>query len=47
MIEALATDARRQPYRITSAGTAALGEHLDALERISSVGRTRLGFAGA
>jgi DNA-binding PadR family transcriptional regulator len=47
MIEALPADARRQPYRITSAGAVALGEHLDALERISSVGRLRLGFGGA
>jgi len=47
MIEALPVDARRQPYRITSGGALALGEHLDALERISSVGRLRLGFGGA
>jgi DNA-binding PadR family transcriptional regulator len=47
MIDALPADARRQPYRITPAGAAALAEHLDALERISSVGRLRLGFGGA
>ena len=47
MIEALPADARRQPYRITQEGAAALGEHLDALERISTVGRLRLGFLWA
>ena len=47
MIEALPADARRQPYRITPAGAAALAEHLDAVDRISSLGRLRLGFGGA
>ena len=46
LIEALPTDSRRQPYRMTAAGATALGEHLDALERISSVGRLRLGLVG-
>ena len=46
LIEALPTDARRQPYRMTPTGATALGEHLDALERISTVGRLRLGLVG-
>jgi DNA-binding PadR family transcriptional regulator len=47
LIEALPTDDRRQPYRITSSGAAALSAHLDALERISIVGRLRLGFGSS
>ncbi len=47
LIEALPVDDRRQPYRMTPAGAAALSAHLDSLERISSVGRLRLGFGGA
>jgi len=46
LIEALPSDERRQPYRITLAGRAALVAHLDALERISTAGRLRLGFRG-
>jgi DNA-binding PadR family transcriptional regulator len=46
LIEALPSDDRRQPYRMTVAGAAALGAHLDALERISTVGRLRVGFGG-
>lgn len=46
LIEALPSDDRRQPYRITDTGTSALLTHLDALERISAVGRLRLGFGG-
>ena len=47
LIEALPVDDRRQPYRMTPAGATALSAHLDSLERISSVGRLRLGFGGA
>lgn len=47
LIEALPADDRRQPYRITSSGAAALSAHLDALERISTVGRLRLGFGSS
>lgn len=47
LIKALPSDDRRQPYQITEAGTAALGAHLDALERISTVGRLRLGFGAS
>ena len=47
LIEALATEDRRQPYRITAAGVVALRAHLDSIERVSSVGRLRLGLGGA
>jgi DNA-binding PadR family transcriptional regulator len=47
LIEALPNDDRRHPYRITPEGTSALAAHLDALDRISKVGRVRLGFEGA
>ena len=46
LIEALPAEDRRQPYRITSAGVVALRAHLDAIERVSSVGRLRLGLGG-
>jgi DNA-binding PadR family transcriptional regulator len=44
LIEALPADERRHPYRITSAGVVALRDHLDSLERVSAVGRLRLGL---
>ena len=47
LIEALAAEDRRQPYRITAAGGVALRAHLDSIERVSSVGRLRLGLGGA
>ena len=46
LIEALPADERRQPYRITAAGVVALRAHLDSIERVSSVGRLRLGLEG-
>jgi DNA-binding PadR family transcriptional regulator len=46
LIEALPAEDRRQPYRITAAGVAALRAHLDSIERVSSVGRLRLGLGG-
>jgi DNA-binding PadR family transcriptional regulator len=46
LIEALPAEERRHPYRITSAGVVALGDHLDSLERVSAVGRLRLGLSG-
>ena len=46
LIEALPADERRQPYRITAAGVVALRAHLDSIERVSSVGRLRLGLGG-
>lgn len=44
LIEALPAEDRRQPYRITAAGVVALRAHLDSLERVTSVGRLRLGL---
>jgi len=44
LIEALPAEDRRQPYRITAAGVVALRAHLDSIERVSSVGRLRLGL---
>jgi DNA-binding PadR family transcriptional regulator len=46
LIEALPAQDRRQPYRITAAGAVALRAHLDSIERVSSVGRLRLGLGG-
>ncbi|MGA2530571.1 MAG: PadR family transcriptional regulator [Acidimicrobiales bacterium] len=46
LIEALPAEDRRHPYRITSAGAVALGDHLDSLERVSAVGRLRLALGG-
>ena len=46
LIEALPTEDRRQPYRITAAGVAALRTHLDSIERVTSAGRLRLGLGG-
>jgi DNA-binding PadR family transcriptional regulator len=46
LIEALPAADRRQPYRITVAGVVALRAHLDSIERVSSVGRLRLGLGG-
>jgi DNA-binding PadR family transcriptional regulator len=46
LIEALPAEDRRQPYRITAAGVVALRAHLDSIERVSTVGRLRLGLGG-
>ena len=46
LIQALPAEDRRHPYRITSAGAIALRDHLDSLERVSAVGRLRLGLGG-
>jgi DNA-binding PadR family transcriptional regulator len=46
LIDALPAEDRRHPYRITPAGAAALRAHLDSIERVSSVGRLRLGLGG-
>src|SRR5712691_982714 len=46
LIEALPTDSRRHPYRITAPGAAALRAHLDSLERVSAAGRMRLQLGG-
>jgi DNA-binding PadR family transcriptional regulator len=47
LIAALPADDRRHPYQITAPGVAALRAHLDSLERVSAVGRLRLGMGGA
>lgn len=42
LIEPLATDDRRRPYRITAAGTTALADSLQSMRRIVAAGTTRL-----
>jgi DNA-binding PadR family transcriptional regulator len=42
LIEALPTDDRRRPYRLTGAGEAALSEQLRALDRVTRSGLDRL-----
>jgi DNA-binding PadR family transcriptional regulator len=44
LIEALPSQDRRHPYQITAEGVSVLTSHLDALDRVSKVGRLRLGF---
>jgi DNA-binding PadR family transcriptional regulator len=47
LIEPLAGDERRRPYRITRAGRAALAEVVADMRRIADVGVTRLRLAPA
>lgn len=47
LVEALPNEDRRHPYRITPEGARALAAHLGSLERVSRVGRLRLGLAEA
>jgi DNA-binding PadR family transcriptional regulator len=42
LIEAVESDDRRRPYRLTAAGAAALRAHLDAQRRVADVGLWRL-----
>jgi DNA-binding PadR family transcriptional regulator len=42
LIEALEAEDRRRPYRLTSAGAAALGDHLAAQRRVADIGLRRL-----
>ncbi len=42
LIEALDSDDRRRPYRLTASGAAALRAHLDAQRRVANVGLRRL-----
>lgn len=42
LIEPAGTDPRRKPYRLTAAGSSALAEAVEELDRIASVGATRL-----
>jgi DNA-binding PadR family transcriptional regulator len=42
LIEAVPSDDRRRPYRLTTAGAAALHEHLAAQRRVADLGLRRL-----
>src|SRR5215472_1380749 len=42
LIEAVDSDDRRRPYRLTAAGAVALKAHLDAQRRVADVGLRRL-----
>jgi DNA-binding PadR family transcriptional regulator len=42
LIEAVDSDDRRRPYRLTAMGAAALRTHLDAQRRVADVGLRRL-----
>jgi DNA-binding PadR family transcriptional regulator len=42
LIEALLGDERRRPYRLTPSGVAYLDGRLNGLQRIASVGRSRI-----
>lgn len=42
LIEALPSEDRRRPYRLTGAGASTLGEQLRSLERLARSGLTRL-----
>jgi len=45
LIEALESEDRRRPYRITAAGSAALAAAVADMGRIAAVGASRLGFS--
>jgi len=42
LVEALAPEDRRHPYRLTAAGATALEQQLSELQRVTSTGATRL-----
>lgn len=42
LIEAVATEDRRRPYRLTAGGATALSEHLKTQQQIVKVGQSRL-----
>jgi DNA-binding PadR family transcriptional regulator len=42
LIEALASEDRRRPYRLTGAGATALSEYLATQQRVVKVGQSRL-----
>jgi DNA-binding PadR family transcriptional regulator len=46
LIEGVPSEDRRRPYRLTSAGAAALADHLTAQRRIVDVGLRRLRATG-
>ncbi|HVX22699.1 MAG TPA: PadR family transcriptional regulator [Acidimicrobiales bacterium] len=45
LIEAVPSDDRKRPYRLTATGATALAAHLDAQRRVADVGLRRLGLA--
>jgi DNA-binding PadR family transcriptional regulator len=45
LIEPLDFDDRRRPYRLTSAGSAALSESVSQMHRLAEVGAVRLGIS--
>jgi DNA-binding PadR family transcriptional regulator len=45
LIEALESDARRRPYRITAAGATVLATSVAEMSRIAAVGASRLGIS--
>jgi DNA-binding PadR family transcriptional regulator len=45
-IEAVPTTDRRQPYRLTDTGHAALERHLDSMTSVTTAGRERIGHNG-
>jgi DNA-binding PadR family transcriptional regulator len=47
LIEALPSEERRRPYKLTAAGAAALQEHLARQKRVVDVGLARLSARGA
>ena len=47
LVEALASDDRRRPYRLTAVGAAALQAHLAAQQQVVEVGLARLELRGA
>jgi DNA-binding PadR family transcriptional regulator len=47
LIESLPADDRRRPYRLTGAGTTALGDQLRALDRVTRNGLDRLRLSAA
>ena len=46
LIEAMPSEDRRRPYRLTGDGSAVLSEHLEMLNRIVTTGLSRLQIAG-
>jgi DNA-binding PadR family transcriptional regulator len=47
LVEALAADDRRRPYRITAQGAAVLRERLETMSTVARIGLRRLGIMGA
>jgi DNA-binding PadR family transcriptional regulator len=47
LVEALAVEDRRRPYRITAHGASVLRERLETIAHVARIGLGRLGVAGA